>query len=154
MLENMKRTLQYRKEQITFLALAKIIVSAVSLLNLVSIPTYSDALLLLENELCGAMLFGFMLFGLVALFGAIRLDPNKLGRVVFMCLAIVVSLLFAVLLINTLTYAFYYQASLTDHVTVANAINFGIGISVGYGVGLVVAPVAYWLDKRKNKKIT
>ncbi len=154
MLENLKRTLLYNKEKVTFLGTAKILICAVAILNMISIPTYSDALLLLENEICGFWLFGFMLFGLVAIFGAIRLDPNKLGRVIFLSVSLAMALLFAVLLLNVMLDALYNQASLTNPVVVADGINFGILICSGYGIGLVAAPLAYWLDHRKNRKIT
>ncbi|MFI3170080.1 MAG: hypothetical protein R3Y06_09065 [Faecalibacterium sp.] len=154
MTENLKRTLLYNKEKITFLGTAKLLICAVAILNMISIPTYSDALLLLENEICGFMLFGFMLFGLVAIFGAIRLDPNKLGRVIFLCISLALALFFAALLLNIMLDALYNQLSLTDPVIVADGINFGIMICSGYGIGLVAAPVAYWLDHRKNRKTT
>lgn len=154
MFKELKRTLLYNKEKITFLGIAKIVVCAFAILNMISIPTYSGALLLLENEICGFVMFGFMLFGLVAIFGAIRLDPNKLGRVVFLCSALAVALLFAALLLNILFDALYNQASLTSYSTVVDAINFGIMICCGYGFGLVAAPIAFWLDHRKNRKIT
>ncbi len=154
MLQNLKRTLLYNKEKVTFLGTAKLIICAVAILNMISIPSYSDALLLMENEICGFMMFGFMLFGLVAIFGAVRLDPNKLGRVMFLCVSLAMALVFAAILLSIMMDALYNQASLTNHAVVADGINFGIMICVGYGIGLVAAPIAYWLDHKKNRTIT
>ncbi len=142
MFTKMKNSILYSLSGLTALTVVKFFVATVGVANMILMPTYSTALLLLENSICGFVMFLFILAGLVAMFGALRLDAESVGKTLFACLGGVLSIVTGVMLIHILMYALYYQASIhyvsypASYMTVLEAVNLGIGMCVAYGIGL------------------
>lgn len=155
-LKNMKVSLSYTFANLTLLDIVRWVIVAISLLNLTCMPVYSDAMLLLEDQICGFIMFLFILAGLMAMFFAFRLDGEKWGNTICVALAMAASTGFGVWLMNILMYALYYQASLKSHAVVVKGINFGLGICIAYGVAIVAVlfvQILYKVKPRKSKPL-
>ena len=117
---------------------AKILVSVVALLHLVISPIHVSGLLLLENLICGFIMFLFILFGLLALFNALRTKEGQvismIAEIFILCLVIVIGSILASIYMN----AIRFQTTLSDVVPVQKAFILSVTVCVLYGIGAVL----------------
>lgn len=56
---------------------ARAIIGAAAIIHLILCNIHTSALLLLVNEICGFIMFGFVLLGLITLFESTQMKPGK-----------------------------------------------------------------------------
>ncbi len=153
--ENKSSKFKYFLESISLLGIIKLAIMCVAVSNMIWMPTYNNAILLLEDQICGFIMFCFILSGLVSLFGATRMDGVSAKKTLFTAGALAVTVGFGYYLINIMLYALYYQASLRNHDVVAAGINFGMLMCSLYAlclVGIIAMSVINKVKKTKKAK--
>ena len=131
-------------KQLTNIAKAIIIVFAMG--HLIFTNVHVSALLLLENEICGFVMFLFVLAGLVALFETTRIRPKEKRERIF---TIVISFAAAALgsyLVSIYQYAISFQRAL-DVAIVTKAMMFSIVIIAAY----IIAGIMILADLALNR---
>ena len=116
-MRNIMESLSWRKAAVALIAVA-------ALLHLIFNYVHTNALLLLADEICGFLMFMFVLMGLVALFQATRIkDGEPLGK-----------------LVAIYNYAIQNQPAL-DVATVQKALWFSYGLMVAFAAAAVILVV-------------
>lgn len=124
-------------ENLSWKKTATALIAVAAMVHLVFNYIHTNALLLLENEICGFLMFMFVLMGLVALFQATRLkDGEALGKYVgaAVCLA---TDFFGWKLVEIYRYAIQNQRAL-DVATVQKALWLSIGLMAAFAVAAVM----------------
>ncbi|MFI3254606.1 MAG: hypothetical protein R3Y63_09760 [Eubacteriales bacterium] len=151
-------SIKYSISNFTFLGIAKFLVVLVGIGNMILMPTYSAALLLLENQICGFIMFLFILCGLVSAFGALRTDGEDIKKTIFTILASVASIGMGIYLNIICMNALNTQPSLDinkfpeQFTVVGNAINLSVVVCVAYGIGLLAVIIVQAQTSMKKKK--
>jgi hypothetical protein len=130
--------------------LGRIALIVLPLVHLILSPVHVGALLKLENEISGFLMFLSILSGLVVLFQATRMkDDDPLGE--FLCiLGVVVVIGFTFALLSIYSGALRYQKPLNSPETIRKAVTLSIFICIIYGLG-AFALVADLLASGKRK---
>ena len=132
---------------------AKLIVSATAIIHLIISPIHVTALLLLENLICGFVMFLFILFGLLALFNALR---TKAGHVVSMAAEIVILLVviaMGIILASIYMNAIRFQTTLVDTAAVQKAFILSVSICSVYGLCAVVYAIDIIAEIRDGRYV-
>ena len=116
--------------KIEIVTAAKVIIAVTAIMHLVFTSIHVDALLLLENEICGFVMFLFVLFGLVTLFETTRIKEDGPEKLFTVFLGLLTSAM-GVYLIRIYQEAIRIQASL-DVATVRKAVVFSMVIIGAY----------------------
>ncbi|MGH4036527.1 MAG: hypothetical protein ACRQFF_01605 [Sphaerochaeta sp.] len=143
------------KKDLTPFSIAKLILIVVSVANLIITSTYIDAILNLENAICGFIMFLFVLFGLVVLFQTSRIDEEHYSGCIVILLALVVDIYLGLRLENILNDAYINQTKLNNPEVVLSAIRTIRNILFGYGAGFVLVlfhVIKSLIDGRKSFK--
>lgn len=129
-MRNMMEGLSWRKTATALIAVAAI-------LHLIFNYVHTNALLLLADEICGFLMFMFVLMGLVALFQATRLkDGEPLGKYVGAAVCLITDF-FGYKLVAIYRYAIQNQPAL-DVSTVQKALWFSIALMTAFAVAAVM----------------
>ncbi len=131
-------------KQLTGIAKAIIIIS--SLVHLVFTNIHVKALLLLEHEMCGFIMFLFVLIGLVALFEATRIKKSEIAERIFTALICFVTAGSGSYLVMIYRNAISVQRSL-DVSVVNRAVIFSGAIILAY----VISGILLIADLIKNR---
>lgn len=129
-----------RAENLEFTGIAKGMIMVTAIGHLIFTQIHVDALLLLENEICGFIMFLFVLFGLVALFEATRIRMDQIRERIFTAAVCFAAALFGLHLTSIYRDAIANQRAL-ETAAVNKAVIFSavvIGIYVIAGVLLLV----------------
>lgn len=137
-----KRTM----EGIGLATVAKGLVGLAAIGHLVFTSIHVKALLLLENEICGFFMFLFVLFGLVALFEATRIQEGHRLEKVFTAVMCGVTSGMGLLLVSIYRDAIANQRGL-EPALVTRAVGFSMILIAIY----VVAGVLLLIDAVKNE---
>lgn len=134
-----KNELSYRMEGFTWLKAAQFFLAIFAVSNMVWNDIYNDALLKMENEVVGFIMFCFVLCGVISMVFAIRIVPGKKSTVIVSLLSIVLTMAFALYMIYLMQYALTYQTSMTTSAipVVKKGMRFGIAMCVGYFLSLL-----------------
>lgn len=136
-------------EKIEVVMTAKVLIAITAITHLVFTSIHVDALLLLENEICGFVMFLFVLFGLVALFETSRIKeegPEKIFTILFNLLTSAMG----IYLVAIYQEAIRIQASL-EIATVRKAIIFSEIIIGAYMLSSVLLEVGIMKESRRAK---
>ena len=136
-------------EKIEVVMTAKVLIAITAITHLVCTSIHVDALLLLENEICGFVMFLFVLFGLVALFETSRIKeegPEKIFKILFNLLTSAMG----IYLVAIYQEAIRIQASL-EIATVRKAIIFSEIIIGAYMLSSVLLGVGIMKESRRAK---
>ena len=127
-------------KSVTAADFARLLVCAAAVIHLGCAQIHVSALLKLENQICGLIMFLFILTGLLALFEAIRFKQDRLGDLILLLAALAVSSGLGAVLISIYVHAINFQRSLKT-ADVYNAVWLSLGILGAYlaGGALVVA---------------
>lgn len=129
-MRNMMESLSWRKT-----AVGAIAVSAI--LHLIFQYVHTNALLLLADEICGFLMFMFVLMGLVALFQATRVrDGEALGKLVGAAVCLIADF-FGYKLVAIYQYAIQNQPSL-EVATVQKAVWLSVAVMAVFAVAAVI----------------
>ncbi len=132
---------------LTLSATGLIGIAAISHLIFTAVQT--KALLLLENEICGFIMFVFVLFGLVALFEATQIKPNKR-------FPMLITALFALMASGTgiLLIRIYRQAIANQQQLNVDTVNLAAGFSTALVITFTAAAVLLVIDfvRRRGKQ--
>lgn len=110
---------------------AKAIIAVVSITHLVFASIHVKAMLLLENETCGFVMFLFVLAGLVALFEAMRIRREQAAERVITILVCLGACVLGFCLVSIYQNAIALQHSL-DTAVVKKAVVFSMAIIAFY----------------------
>lgn len=125
---------------------AKLLIIMASIGHLIFAGIHVNALLLLENEICGFMMFLFVLVGLVALFEATRIREGQSLEKIFTIALCILTCILGIYLIFIYREAIAVQRAL--EVSVVNrAVIFSMVLVVVYGV----AGILLTLDLVRNR---
>lgn len=136
-------------EKIEVVMTAKVLIAITAITHLVFTSIHVDVLLLLENEICGFVMFLFVLFGLVALFETSRIKeegPEKIFTILFNLLTSAMG----IYLVAIYQEAIRIQASL-EIATVRKAIIFSEIIIGAYMLSSVLLGVGIMKESRRAK---
>ena len=111
--------------------IGKAVIAIVSIAHLIFTNIHVKALLLLEHEMCGFVMFLFVLMGLVALFESTRIKKNEKAERIFTALICFIAAGLGLYLVAIYRNAISVQRSLDVNV-VRNAVIFSIGIILAY----------------------
>lgn len=143
-MRNIMESMSWRKAATALVAVAAII-------HLIFNYVHTNALLLLADEICGFLMFMFVLMGLVALFQATRLkDGEPLGKYVGAAVCLITDF-FGYKLVEIYRYAIQNQPAL-DVVTVQKALWFSIGLMTAFAVAAVILIVDGTRDMARAKR--
>ncbi|NNJ30994.1 hypothetical protein [Lacrimispora defluvii] len=131
-------------KQLTSVAKAIIIIS--SLVHLIFTNIHVKALLLLEHEMCGFVMFLFVLMGLVALFETTRIKKKEIAERIFTALICFVTAGLGLYLVVIYRNAISVQRSL-DVGVVNRAVVFSMAIILAY----VISGLMLIADSIKNR---
>lgn len=125
---------KYRLEDFTLLKATQIFITIIMLCNLIFGDIYNDALLKLENAICGFYMFFFVLMGIVAWVFTLRIQQGKKLNVIVVLCSIIVALAFGGILISIMLSALATQASMTaaSAVVVNKGLYFAYAMMAGY----------------------
>ncbi|WP_313185720.1 hypothetical protein [Lacrimispora sp.] len=131
-------------KQLTGIAKAMIIISSVA--HLIFTNIHVKALLLLEHEMCGFIMFLFVLMGLVALFETTRIKKKEAAERIFTALICFVTAGLGLYLVMIYRDAISVQRSL-DVGVVYRAVVFSMAIILAY----VISGLLLIADLIKNR---
>jgi hypothetical protein len=110
---------------------ARRLIACASVTHLIFARLHIKALLLLENDTCGFVMFLFVLFGLVALFESMRIRNDSIRERIFAGLMCFLTAGFGIFLVSIYRSALISQKAVeTFHIT--NAITFSTVIIAAY----------------------
>lgn len=134
------------KENVAVLA-AKALIGISAVAHLIFSYVHTQALLVMENEICGFIMFLFILFGLVALFESTQIRPKKKLPVVLTALASFLTSAFGGMLIHL------YQDALKNQASVVPApVNQAVFFSWCLIAAFVAAGVLLLISTLKKEK--
>ena len=136
-----------KQENDSLMIVARALIAVVAIGHLIFTSIHVKALLLLENEICGFVMFLFVLFGLVALFESTRIKKDHLKEWVITAVICFVTAGFGGYLVSIYRYAIANQRSL-EPAKVVKAVGFSGVIMAVY----VVAGVLLLVDFAKRMK--
>lgn len=119
-----------------FITLAKLIIIAVSMVHLIFTSIHVKALLLLENETCGFVMFLFILIGLVALFEVTRIREDRMTEKIFTVVVCVATSALGIYLTSIYRYAIENQRALVA-TNVNRAVLFSAVIVAAYLISAI-----------------
>ena len=129
-MRNITQSLSWKKAAVALIAVAAIV-------HLIFNYIHTNALLLLADEICGFLMFMFVLMGLVALFQATRIkDGEPLGKLVGAAVCLITDF-FGYKLVAIYNYAIQNQPSL-DVATVQKALWFSVALMAAFAVAAVI----------------
>jgi hypothetical protein len=151
-MESFKEKLKYRHPLVTapvIRMVAKYFVIVCALANLVLSPTYVNGLLKLENEICGFVMFLFILLGLVALFQATRYKGGLGISLVLNLLALVLVVVLGLYLCSIFSDAMASQKTLKKPEDVQKALSLGYMMCSLYGISFFLFALQAFFEKRE-----
>lgn len=121
---------------LTTYSISKAVLVVVSVINLIITNDYVVAILKMENEIVGFIMFLYVLFGLVVLFQSVRMSYDKWGGSILTIIAIAITLFLGIKFYNLCNLAVLTQNSLKDPTVVIYAMHLIRGTIIGYIIGL------------------
>lgn len=132
---------------------AKLFITVAAVLHLVFNYIHTSALLLLENEICGFLMFLFILFGLVALFEVTQIKGAAALPKLITALVCAVTDFFGWELVSIYQDRIQNQSSLASAEAAApvrTAMNMSFGLMAAFGVAAVLLVVDVLLHHRRK----
>ncbi|WP_024348073.1 hypothetical protein [Lacrimispora indolis] len=130
-------------KQLTGIAKTIIIIS--SLVHLIFTNIHVKALLLLEHEMCGFVMFLFVLMGLVALFETTRIKKREVAERIFTALICFVTAGIGFYLVTI-----YRNAISVQHSLNVSVVNHGVLFSMAILLAYVISGILIIVDLIKN----
>jgi len=121
---------------LTTYSISKAVLVVVSVMNLIITNDYVVAILKMENEIVGFIMFLYVLFGLVVLFQSVRMSFDKWGGSILTVIAIGITLWLGIKFYNLCNVAVLTQKSLKDPTVVIYAMRLIRFTIIGYIIGL------------------
>ena len=133
--------------------LAMYLISFSALVHLILSSIQIKAISSLTDQICGLVMFIFILFGFVCLFNAIRLKEITVKKLLFCLFFLLVVIGFG----SWLLYIYFYSLANQPGVEVGNVVP-GIILSIGamtlYLIGLILTVVAYFVEKKEKEEVS
>ena len=142
-----RHSMQYSVSAPTLRILAKAFVVISAIANLILSPTYVSGLLKLENEICGFVMFLFILFGLVALFQATRYKGDLSLSLILNLVSLILVIALGLYLSSIFSDALKNQRALKKPEDVVKAIRLGYAICIGYGTAFLLLVAQAFVGK-------
>lgn len=127
-------------ESLELTTIAGLMIKIIAIAHLIFTSIHVKALLLLENEMCGFVMFLFVLFGLVTMFETTRFREDRQLEKIFTAVLCLITSGFGFYLTTIYRYAIANQRSL-ETANVSRALGFSTVIIAVYmiaGVMLVI----------------
>lgn len=140
-----------RKETSKIQIAAKLLVAVAAIVHLIFTYVHTNALLLLEDQICGFIMFLFVLLGLVTLFEATQIHGERIREEVLTSLLCVATIAMGMQLVGIYQEAIQIQINL-DVAVVQKAILFSTGLMVAFGAAgilLLVHAIKRYLGSKK-----
>lgn len=131
-----------KDEKIGISLIAKALIACAAIGHLIFTSIHVKALLLLENEICGFIMFLFVLFGLVCLFESTRIQGVRSKETLATGLVCFLTSGFGVYLVSIYRYAIANQKSL-EPALVNKAVTFSMILIVAYVIAGVLMLIDY-----------
>lgn len=126
-----------KREKVNLTAIARALIVVISIGHLIFTSVHVKALLLLENEICGFVMFLFVLFGLVALFESTRIKQEQLQEWLITSVMCFITVGFGGYLVSIYRSAIATQKSLEPGLVI-RAANFSMVIMAVFAVAGVL----------------
>lgn len=114
-----------RKETSKIQITAKLLVAAAAIVHLIFTYVHTNALLLLEDQICGFIMFLFVLLGLVTLFEATQIHGERIREEVLTALLCVGTIALGMQLVGIYQQAIQIQSSLMSRWYKSNSVQCG-----------------------------
>ena len=138
-----------RKETSKIQITAKLLVAAAAIVHLIFTYVHTNALLLLEDQICGFIMFLFVLLGLVTLFEATQIHGERIREEVLTALLCMGTIALGMQLVGIYQQAIQIQSSL-DVAVVQKAILFSAGLMTAFADGRC-SQTLFWERKGMKK---
>lgn len=128
----------------------KLLAMVIPVVHLILTPTHVAALLKLEDQICGFVMFLSVLIGLTVLFGATRIsDENPVSKILLLVFLLVdVALIFV--LLGIYNDALANQQTLREPEVVVGAVTLCHGLIISYGVCAVFMVLSFFIHGKKR----
>lgn len=138
-------------ERVSLRKIAAALIAVCAIVHLIAQPVHTSALLLLEDEICGFLMFMFVLMGLVTLFEATRVkDGDRLSKCIGAAFCAITDF-FGYKLTEIYLYALRNQRGL-DAGPVWNAFWLSVGVMAVFALAAVLLLVDAALDGRRRRR--
>lgn len=139
------------KESIHIKTIAKLLIAAASVVHLIFTYVHTSALLLLENEICGFIMFLFVLLGLVTLFESTQISMDRAFAQYATILLCVATIGMGAYLVSIYQMAIRTQGSL-EPAKVYTAIRFSLGLMAAFGLSGILLLIDTVKSPKKGNK--
>lgn len=129
---------------------AKLVMVIVPLLHLILTPIHVAALLKLEDQICGFVMFLSVLVGLVVLFEATRVKDDEMASKVLFMLFMLADCLLLFWLLGIYRYALGYQQTLREPEVVVRAVTLTVSMLVCYGISFALTILSFFLHRKET----
>lgn len=133
-----KKMNKKKDENESLVIIAKVIIAVVAIVHLIFANIHVKAMLLLENEICGFVMFLFVLFGLIALFESTRIKKDYLKEWLITAVITFITVGFGGYLISIYQYAIANQKSLETRLVSKAVVFSAILIAVYIVAGMLL----------------
>lgn len=136
--------MQDKISEFSILKLAKFIIAFAAFFHLIFSNLHVNGLLLLENQICGFLMFVSVIFGLVCFFQATRTKFNNASEFIPMVIFLVITVGALIMLGGIYSDALANQKSLKNPLPVKQAMTLTYAMAVVYVVSFVILLVDYF----------
>lgn len=140
-------------KEINLFKVAKYLVMAISLVQLILANLHVEALLLLENQICGFVMFTGVIIGLVSLFQAVRSKYNNRSELIVILIFVLITVCALFILAGIYSDALQHQSSLKTPLPVRKALTFTYALGFSYIGSIVLFIVDYFARGHKLNKV-
>lgn len=129
---------------------AKLVMVIAPLLHLILTPIHVAALLKLEDQICGFIMFLSVLVGLVVLFEATRVKNDETTSKVLFLLFMLADCLLLFWLLGIYRYALGYQQTLREPEVVIRAVTLTVSMLACYGVSFALTILSFFSNGKET----
>ncbi|MFA7108901.1 MAG: hypothetical protein WC162_07130 [Sphaerochaetaceae bacterium] len=133
-----KKELTIISKNFSIFNVAKLLLIIVSISSLILSSSYIQAILKLENEICGFLMFIFVLMSVMVLFQSVRMKKEKVLSLVANMVIIVITIIIGYQLYKIYNDAFVVQKKLNNPEVVKYAIRLIRNELITYVIGIIL----------------
>jgi len=125
-------------KSLSIFIIAKLLLIVISISSLILDSAYVNAILKLENEICGFLMFLFILLSVMVLFQSVRMKKEKVSSLVSNMIIILITIIIGYQLYKIYNNAFVVQKKLNDPEMVIHAMKLMRNELTFYVIGIIL----------------
>lgn len=139
------------KDNVHIQTIARFLIAVAAVAHLVFTYVHTNALLLLESQICGFIMFLFVLLGLITLFECAQIHPEKPSAKYLTILLCAATVGMGACLVSIYQTAIHTQSSL-EPAKVYTAVWFSLGLMAAFTLSGVLLFVDVLIKRKKGNK--